>query len=706
MRVMGNPWKSPQSLFLSLAISVWGSLGLAACGDEESAEPACGDGIVQPERGEQCDDGPLNSDRGPCRVDCKLASNCALQEDLACHNVECGEIQAVDSCGHIKAISCGPCADESEHCYANRCVTGCDLSEEDVAALCHNKCGVIEAPNACGQKKSFDCGRDCGDAMTCHLVENICVRPSQCQIDTAPYCAQSRCGAASAIDDCGEKILFDCAGTEGVAVADPLQDLSTVDGWFVGPEALWDASGAYRVGMIEQGEVLMYLLYDATLGEGDTGRLSEVTTVGGRLDTCETAFCAFIVKQSEALEYWYDSISGTATILSLEPLRIEFKDVYFSEYVDSYFGSACLTSPVDFNYASGVICNPNGIDALNQNCFGESENGHAYQALMHYEVSEQAFDYDQVVYYYSAEDVFIYAEVNNFWRDLAELAAGIPLDTPLAFDTQGGFTDDGYAYCYSQSCLMIYTGAQYNAFEGTIEFTKRDSQEGVAGSVANARFYMAESTTVAPMECLTPAIGFSFETSPGTYTNDQGQQRPYFADYSESHSWKAACAQSALPTLDASAQLTGKARVLALSDEEGYSELEFWSEEIDPSKGQLIVNINTYFNKAPPFVKGVLETFENFQLHPLSSAWVIQNNTAYCYSPLCIGYVHEATLLSPVAGNVSITSIESNLSGSADGLVFTGSEAHDESGNPLVCLHAPLSFSFSGAIEPEMPNAQ
>lgn len=696
--------KCLKTLCLSLALVC--AVGLTACnGTEESEEPACGDGIVQPERGEECDNGAHNGDNGSCLADCTLASKCAIDETIACADVECGVVQVVDACGLNRNISCGACEGEGLICHNNSCVPGCDLSVAELELRCQNKCGVIETPDACGQIKSINCGENCGDGLACNHADNTCVAPEQCAIDTAPYCETSTCGAATAIDNCGQKIFFDCSESEGVDVIDPLQDFTKLGGFFIGPTVLWDAAGAYRVGIVEQGDAMMYLLVDASLELNDSGELSAVTTTAdGSLDSCETEFCAFVVKQSDSLDYWFDSVAGTATILSVDPLKIQFSDVYFSEYISSYYGQTCLTSPVDFLYAQGQVCEPDGLNAFDQASFGEEEIAYGYQAPAHYTLANGRFDYDQVVYYLSTDDVFVYAEINNYWRDNAEWANGLPLNTPIAINTNGGFSDDGYPYCNSQSCLMFYTGAQYNAYEGEIVLTARDDETGfLAGSVSNARFYMADVTTMAPMECATPPVSFSFETSSGTYTDEQGSTRTYFTDYTENYDWSTACLKKDVlqNPVNNDASLSGKTIVLAEQDEQGWSELEFISDAFGDAQDLIMVNVNNFYDKAPPFVNGRLEPVENVELHPLASDWVIQDGVPYCYSPICIGYINSGMLYSPVAGKISVSKVDTGLAGSATDLLFASAEAFGEEGELIVCLHEPLSFSFAGDISTE-----
>lgn len=684
-------------LFSVAALIAVAGFGLTACEeDSNGAAPVCGDGILQANSGEECDDGPLNNDDGPCRIDCTLASNCAVNMNLACIDVQCGDFKVADSCGVLKTVSCGGCSQEGEHCYKNRCVTGCELSEDDVADICLDRCGMLQTADTCGKSTEIDCGRTCGEGNICNLAQNVCVSPSECEIEEGPYCAQSRCGAAMALDDCGETILFDCSWNEDVDVIDPLEELEPIEGSYVGPVYSWDETGTYRVGSIEQGDVSMYILFAASLKEGDLGTLGTVTTTpAGYLNSCETEFCVIVMKRTQTLDYWYDSVSGQAVVVSLDPVQIKVMDAYFSEYVDAYHGKSCLTSPVDFVYSSGVVCNSNGLDEYNQTNFGIESNGYGYETPFHYDVGTFSFDYDQVVYYHKTEELFVYIDINNFH----EMNKEIPLNSPIAIDTLGGFTTDGYPYCHSQSCLMIYGEAQYNAYEGTIELTRRSQEQGLAGNVSGARFYMTEATTVTPIECQTPAIGFSFETSPGTYTNGQGQQVSYYRNYEESFSWQTACEDENGLLLPETEALSGKTYLLASAEKTGWSELEFWSDDLNSVEDFVIVNVNTYLGKVPPFDGGDLKPFEDHVLHPMSSDWEIQNNTPYCYSSVCIGYVHDQMLYSPVSGSVSIASIEEILSGSAANLVFYGSEALDDEGNPEICLYAPISFSFSGEIE-------
>lgn len=695
--------KRLKAFCLSFALAC--AVGLTACdGAKESEEPACGDGIVQPERGEECDNGAKNGDDGACLADCTLASKCAIDETSACADVECGVVQAVDACGINRDIACGICEGEGLMCRNNQCVSGCDLSAAEMALRCQNKCGVIETADACGQMKSIQCGETCGDGLACNHADNTCVDPEQCAIDTAPYCEASTCGAATAIDNCGQKIFFDCSESEGVDVTDPLQDFTKLAGFFIGPTVHWDAAGTYHVGVVDQGDALMYLLFDASLQQNDSGKLSAVTTAAdGSLDSCETEFCAFIVKQSDSLDYWFDSVAGNATILSLDPLQIQFSDVYFSEYVSSYHGETCLTSPVDFLYAQGQVCEPDGLNAFVQASFGQNEIAYGYQAPAHYTLADGQFDYDQVVYYLSTDEVFVYAEVNNYWRDNAEWTNGIPLNTPIAINTNGGFSEEGYPYCYSQSCLMLYTGAQYNAYEGELTLTARDATTGaLAGSVSNARFYMADVTTMAPMECSTPPVSFSFATSTGTYTDEQGAMRTYFTDYTENHDWSTACLDDVFQRpVNNNAPLSGETIVLAEQETQGWSELEFISDAFGEAQDFLMVNVNNFYDKAPPFINGELTPVESFDLHPLASDWVIQEGVPYCYSPICVGYINNGMLYSPVAGKISVSKVDTGLAGSATDLIFASAEALGEGGELIVCLHEPLSFSFAGDISTE-----
>ncbi|MDR0965115.1 MAG: hypothetical protein LBM75_01170 [Myxococcales bacterium] len=628
-----------------MAIAATSGFIWTACGGSDDAPTGlCGDGIVQSSRGEQCDDGAENDDSGPCRTDCTSCAVIDVESACLVVGAECGAVQALDNCGQLQQIDCGECSGEN----------------------------------------------------VCDPGENVCTAPSVCAIDTAPYCAFSRCGAATAIDNCNESVLFDCSDTEGVTVVDPLTDLTPISTTssttreYVGPAYPWDAT--HRIGVVEQGEVFLYLLFKSTLEVGQSGQLSMVTTTAIG-DSCETDFCAIVAKRNDKLVYWYDSISGSATIVSLNPLRIEVEDAYFSEYVDASAGKSCLTTPVDFIYSYGITCDPNGVDEYNQQIFGTESRGYGYEEPTQYQIGDDTFDYDQVVYYYNSQDVYVYVELNNFWRGDS---SGIPLSTPIAIDTLGGFDSEGYPYCDSQSCLMIYGDAQYNAYAGTIELTER-GEAGLAGTVTDARFYMVEATSVAPEECQTPAIGFSFETTPGTYTTTQNEEIPYYRNYGETFSWTSPCTADLFDDFPPSNELQGKTYRLASPASQGWSELEFMSTELDPATDYFLVNINDYYGKAPPFTEGTLKTFNDYQLHPHTSDWEIIDGYPYCLSSTCLGYVLSGILYSPGTGSLSVTSIDTTFAGSVSDAIFYGTDIIEE--EEFICIHSPVSFSFSGEIQ-------
>lgn len=684
---------SLSSLILSLSLAMPMALG---CGDDDDDDAYCGDGIVQADDGEACDDGDDNGSDGRCGKDCQFNEGfCTVDSASVCASFECGEVQTDDSCGRMALASCGKCGD-GKNCYKHKCVTGCSLPEEEEAAACEDACGIIQIEDACGKSASLDCGTDCGDGRSCDLVKHACVNDDICTVDEAPYCAISRCGAAKAIDSCGRSVLFDCTGTEGATVVNPLRDLTPLNGAYTGPSYLWDAEDTYRVGIVEDGSTFMYLLYKSDLKAGTTGTLSTVTTTAsGNLVGCDTEFCAIIAHRSSSLDYWYDSVQGTATLVSLDPLTIQVKDAFFSDYVDAHYGRTCLTAPVSFTYTYGIVCEPDGLDDMSGQTFGTSSDGYGYQMKAEYTVGEESFEYDQVVYYYNTDEMYIYVDVNDSWAP----SGGIETGKPIAIDTLGGFTDDGYPYCESQACLIVYADSQYNAYEGTITLTERDVEgNALAGTVENAVFFMPEVTVSDPLACVTPPVSFSFETSPGTYAGAQGTAVNYFRDESYTETWTEDCA-AASPVIFPETSVSGTAERIATAAVNGFDEIQMLSGALGQTDGKLLLNLNTYYGERAPFAEGTLQPFEDFRLHPRASGWEVANGSAYCLDAVCIGYLSDSMLYSPVSGTMSVSSVSGRLTGSASDLVFTGIQADGETGEDAVCLFPAVSFSFDMAIQ-------
>ena len=151
-----------------------------------SAPPICGDEIVDP--GEECDEGPANSDDAACTASCKLAicGDGLLGPAEGCDD---GNTDNDDTCSNeCKLASCGDgvmqqgelCddgnADETDACLANcapaSCGDGnvhagvelCDDGDADDANACTSLC----QPPACddtiksGDESDVDCGGGCG----------------------------------------------------------------------------------------------------------------------------------------------------------------------------------------------------------------------------------------------------------------------------------------------------------------------------------------------------------------------------------------------------------------------------------------------------------------------------------------------------------------------------------------------------------------
>ena len=122
------------------------------------AFPVCGDGILQPESGEECDCG----DAKTCKDKCCNASTCKLQPEAKC--------SANDAC--CDSATCSPFA-ATEKKVCRSASTSCDLEEvcDGSSALCPaDALAVLGAGCATTEGKSGLC-----DASgTCHDVANQC----------------------------------------------------------------------------------------------------------------------------------------------------------------------------------------------------------------------------------------------------------------------------------------------------------------------------------------------------------------------------------------------------------------------------------------------------------------------------------------------------------------------------------------------------
>ena len=88
---------------MSLSLAMPMALG---CGDDDDDDAYCGDGIVQADDGEACDDGDDNGSDGRCGKDCQFNEGfCTVDSASVCASFECGEVQTDDSCGRMAPSS-------------------------------------------------------------------------------------------------------------------------------------------------------------------------------------------------------------------------------------------------------------------------------------------------------------------------------------------------------------------------------------------------------------------------------------------------------------------------------------------------------------------------------------------------------------------------------------------------------------------------
>ncbi len=154
-----------------------------ACVDE----PYCGDGVVQPELGEECDLGPDNGLTDECGADCLLPSTCGdgmLTGHEACDD---GNTVPGDGCsaectsepGYYCPAPGEPCVPVPENCPAGM-------------TLCGSECvDVISNAEHCGA-----CGNQCGEDQLCEAA--VC----QCPPGLV-FCGAECVDVAADIEHCG-----------------------------------------------------------------------------------------------------------------------------------------------------------------------------------------------------------------------------------------------------------------------------------------------------------------------------------------------------------------------------------------------------------------------------------------------------------------------------------------------------------------------
>ncbi len=161
--------------------------------------PACGDHHQDP--GEQCDEGPNNSDNGTCKLDCTLAAcgDGLLQPGELCDD---GNLDDTDACTSV----CAPaaCGDGFKQ-NGEACDDG-NLEDLDACtALCkHNTCGDgllntgIEACDDAGPSATcdLDCSEPvCGDGLQNTDAGELCDDGNLANTDLCTaVCEPSACG--------------------------------------------------------------------------------------------------------------------------------------------------------------------------------------------------------------------------------------------------------------------------------------------------------------------------------------------------------------------------------------------------------------------------------------------------------------------------------------------------------------------------------
>ena len=156
----------PRLSLLPLAALFGGSLSLAiasaACGDDSGAggatstgtvaEPGCGDGITDPDLGEECDDGN-DDDTDDCLNDCKSA-RCG--DGVVERGIEdCDDANSIDTDACPSTCVAATCGDGFVEAGVEDCDDGNEEDGDGCASDCHTGRG-------CGNGH-VDAGEDCDD---------------------------------------------------------------------------------------------------------------------------------------------------------------------------------------------------------------------------------------------------------------------------------------------------------------------------------------------------------------------------------------------------------------------------------------------------------------------------------------------------------------------------------------------------------------
>ncbi len=154
------------------------------CRRGECVQSVCGDGVVDPSTGEQCDEGETNSDILPdhCRNDCRLPF---CGDGVRDAEEECDDANVDDEDGCLTTCVANVCGDGFRWAGVELCDDGNTASEDFCLATC--------VPNLCGDGIRNPAAEACDDGSA-----NSNTVPNACRTD----CSLPRCG--DGVQDAGE----------------------------------------------------------------------------------------------------------------------------------------------------------------------------------------------------------------------------------------------------------------------------------------------------------------------------------------------------------------------------------------------------------------------------------------------------------------------------------------------------------------------
>ncbi|MFW5876194.1 MAG: DUF4215 domain-containing protein [Myxococcota bacterium] len=233
-------------------------LAAAGCGDE-AVEPECGNGILEEEAGEQCDDGNRGSGDG-CDFNCQLEAHCGddvvVEPEEECDD---GNLASGDGCDFLcRAEECGNSrVDPGEQCDDGNTTAGdgCDACMRE--AYCGD--GMIDADEDCDEGEGIwgdGCGVDCTNVCDVGTSCDLCGEPEeQCEY-MDPF---DGCGV-----DCREEVTFVVSSFE-IATSSRGCDMTgdgVLDNGFantLGDTAVGAFNGAAIESLVPDGEITLLM---------------------------------------------------------------------------------------------------------------------------------------------------------------------------------------------------------------------------------------------------------------------------------------------------------------------------------------------------------------------------------------------------------------------------------------------------------------